>query len=345
MKKRKCFKEDKKKVAVIFGGAGAEHDISLRGGEFVLRLLDRERFDVLPILIDRSGDWYLKGDGRTVPVSPTRRDGRGGILKGRRFIRADAAFPILHGDYGEDGRIQGLFDMLGIPYVGCGASAGALCADKSFAKSVAAALGIPTLPWLARSVGDVGRFCDECRGRLGLPIFVKPVGLGSSIGAGPALSESELEDRVRVAAELGGGRVIAERLLERPRELECAVLALGEELYIGAPGEVMPAGGFYSFEEKYSPSSGARVAVHAEILPHISEKIREYTERLVHAIGIVGPARADYFLDGDNVYFNEINTMPGMTETSLYPKMTEELGIPAYDMINGLVAAALGGES
>lgn len=343
MKKRKNFKKTKKRIAVIFGGAGAEHEISLRGGEFVLKTLDRESFDALPLLIDRGGDWYLTRDGCRIPVAPTRRCGTGGILRGRRFIRLDAAFPVLHGDFGEDGRVQGLLDILGIPYVGCGTSAGALCADKSFTKSVAAALGIPTLPWFFAPFDGAQSFCTECLSHLALPIFVKPVGLGSSVGAGVAESEAELGERAKIAAELGGGRVIAEKYLRAPRELECAVLELDGRVYISPPGEVRSCGSFYGFEEKYSPSSAAYVSARAELEPQIAEAITEYTGRLVRAIGIRGLARADYFFDGEGVYFNEINTMPGMTESSLYPKMIEMLGISAHEMINGLVTAAVGG--
>ncbi len=335
------MRKQKKRVAVLFGGKGAEHDISLASGSFVLKLLSTDDFDPLPILIDRSGDWLLTENKKLRPVSPCRKNGAGGILKGRRFIRLDAAFPVLHGDFGEDGKVQGLLEMLDIPFVGCDTLSGAACSDKGFAKAIAASVGVPTLPWLSSSGKTNECFRLECEEKLGLPLFVKPSGLGSSVGAGIAESSDELAACIRLAKEVGGGRIIAEKYLKNPRELECAFLSLGGKKYITAPGEITLSSGFYSYSEKYKNTSSAQVSPSADLSPELAEKIYIYTKKITDVLCVKGLSRVDFFLSGEKLYFNEINTMPGMTEASLYPRLAERIGISNSMLINGLVKDVL----
>ncbi len=335
------MKKSKKRVAVLYGGKGAEREISLVSGKFVLKLLDPEIFDILPIFIDPHGDWFSDEAKRLRPVFPTRKNGVGGVQKGRRFLKIDAAFPVLHGDFGEDGRIQGLLESLGIPFVGCDTVTGAVCADKGFTKAVAKTLDIPTLPWLSSGGAADEDFCKRCEAELGLPLFIKPSRLGSSIGAAPAKSPEELRSRIRLAGDIGGGNVIVEKYLKGPRELECAFLTLGGVKYISAPGEIALPSGFYGYAEKYGSRSSAKISVCADVSEEIAEKICTYTGKLTSALGIKGLSRVDFFLLDGELYFNEINTMPGMTEISLYPRLINEIGISPKTLLNGLVTDVL----
>ncbi len=336
------MKSKKKTIAVLYGGKGVEHDISALGGKFVLSLLDCDKFKILPVFIDRQGEWFSDEKAR-LPVSPVRRGGVGGILKKRRFVPIDAAFPVLHGDFGEDGRIQGLLDTLGIPFVGCDTLAGAVCSDKSFTKSIVRELGIPTLPWCSSDGVTAEEFCCICEEKIGYPMFIKPSRLGSSVGAGIAENPEGLSECVRYAYELGGGRIMAEKYLEKPRELECAFLELEGKRYISPPGEIRLSEGFYGYSEKYSEESPAKLFARAEVSSQISSTVCSYADTIARALGLRGLARIDFFLLGEEIYFNEINTMPGMTEASLYPKMAEGMGITSYALINGLVKDTLGG--
>lgn len=336
-------KAAKPTVAVIFGGKGAEHDISLLGKEYLLRKIDRSRFRALEVFIDRTGEWYLVKGKRQLPVHPIRRGGRAGLLSGRKFHPVSAAFPILHGDFGEDGRVQGLLECIGMPFVGCKTLAGAVSADKCFSKAVAESIGIPTVPWLAVNGKITDGTLTQLEDTLGYPIFVKPARLGSSVGAGIARGRDELYERLRIASELGRERVIAEKCLHRPRELECAFLELEGERLVTPPGEILSNSGFYDFDEKYSSGSSAKISTEAKIPREYSERITEYARLIADALNIEGLSRIDFFLDGENIYFNEINTMPGMTGASLYPALIEKR-LPSCDFVNRLISEAVGEE-
>ncbi len=334
-------KATKPTVAVIFGGKGAEHGVSLLGKENLLRKIDKDRFRALEVFIDRAGEWYLVKGKRRLPVHPIRRGGRAGFISGRKFHPVSAAFPILHGDFGEDGRVQGLLECIGMPFVGCKTLAGAVAADKCFSKAVAESVGIPTVPWLAVNGKITDATLNSVEDALGYPIFVKPARLGSSVGAGIARGRDELYERLRIASELGCERVIAEKCLDRPRELECAFLELGGERLITPPGEVRCEVGFYDFDEKYSDSSSAKVLPEASVPREYAERVTEYAKKIADALNTEGLSRIDFFLDGENIYFNEINTMPGMTEASLYPALIEK-HLPSCDFVNRLISEAVG---
>ena len=322
---------DKKRVALLFGGRGLEHSVSVAGAKNLLSLIDSDRYDLYPIFIEKSGETVLCSlrNGQRKSVFPTR----GGFLTEEgEYIPINCAFPLLHGDFGEDGTVQGLLSFLDIPYVGADARASAICIDKAVTKSVAEALGIPTVPWrLVTDKSSVG---------IDLPAFIKPDCLGSSFGAGTAKDERELIGAIDTADEIGGGCVIAERLISPIRELECAYFsAQGEEIFTDA-GEIL-CEGFYSYEKKYSDHS-VRADPSAKIPRRLNEKLREYSKSLCEFIGIRHLARIDFFLSGGEIYFNEINTMPGMTESSLYLKLLEQYGISGKEAINRLISDAVG---
>ena len=324
---------DKKQVALLYGGRGFEHSVSVAGAKNLVSLIDTERYALFPVLIDKNGKLSLRSPGSTergVSLTPTV----GGFLtEGGEYIRVDCAFPLLHGDFGEDGTVQGLLSFLDIPYVGADTRASAICIDKAVTKSVAEALGIPTVKWRL--------ITDRSHRDIDLPAFIKPDCLGSSYGASGAKTRAELERAIGVAADLGAGRVLAERAVSPLRELECAYFsAQGERIFTDA-GEIL-CDGFYSYDKKYS-SHAAASTTRASISKELSERIREYSRALCDFIGIRHLARVDFFLSGEELFFNEINTMPGMTETSLYFRLLESHGISAREATSRLISDAIGG--
>lgn len=326
----------KLRVALIFGGAGAEHEVSLRGGEFLLRHIDRERYIPLSIVIGRDGVWYSGEDGAPLTVRLTKDGAR--IARSGRGYKIDVAIPLLHGDFGEDGRIAGLLETLGMAYVGCDVLSGAVASDKLLCKRIAESLGIPTVRGIALTEPLP---CDKARARaeseVGYPMFIKPSGLGSSVGAGMVECPSEF-DSAYLDALSHGERILIEEYLADRRELECAYFDGTDDPYL-PPSEVVPSG-VYSYAEKYSDTSRARCIVRARVTEGIRATLRDYSERLVKALGIRQLSRIDFFLSDGIIYFNEINTMPGFTETSLFPLSVEAAGISNTELITLLIEGA-----
>ena len=324
--------EERLCVALIFGGRGQESQVSVSGRGYVLPFIDREKYTVLEIFIDKTGRWLGCG-GELYPI-------RGGFAgENGEFYPVRCAFPLLHGDFGEDGVVQGALECMDIPYVGCDVSAGAVCRDKSYVKIIADSLGIPTLPHLSlirhEGVDFALRRVEE---RLGYPVFIKPARLGSSIGATMANDRGALYSALKLAFSLCD-KAIAEPYLEVKRELECGYFSTKCKEIFTYPGEIL-LNGVYGYEEKYL-SGDTRLAIRADVASAISQRIREYSRRLVRALGIRQLCRVDYFLSGDELYFNEINTMPGFTEGSLYPKMIEAAGFCPTELVNLLIEDCL----
>lgn len=326
----------KLRVALIFGGAGAEHEVSLRGGEFLLRHIDRERYIPYPIVIGRDGVWYSGEDGAPLTVRLTKDGAR--IARSGRGYKIDVAFPLLHGDFGEDGRIAGFLEALGIAYVGCDVLSGAVAADKLLCKAVAQSLGIPTVRGIALteplSPNDARERAER---EVGYPMFIKPSGLGSSVGAARVESPDEF-DSAYLDALSHGERILIEEYLADRRELECAYFDGLDDPYL-PPSEVIPSG-VYSYTEKYSDTSRARCIVRAKGTEGVKETLRSYSELLVRALGIRQLSRIDFFLSEGIIYFNEINTMPGFTEISLFPLSVEAAGISYTELITRLIDSA-----
>lgn len=324
--------EMRPRVCLIYGGRGHESEVSQRGKENIFPLIDREKYDPYPLFIDKSGRWLIEGN----EVFPSK----GGFFcpETKEFYKADCAFPLLHGDFGEDGRVQGALECADIPYVGCDSQAGAVCRDKSFVKTLAHSLGVPTLPHLLILRGEGIQYALRlCERKFDYPMFIKPSRLGSSVGASSARSKRELVSSITRAFCLGE-RVIVEPCLDSKRELECGYFsAKGKELFTN-PGEIL-LDGLYDYEKKYL--SDTRLSVRADLDGEYIEQIREYSRRLVRALSVRGLSRVDFFLSGGELYFNEINTMPGFTGESLYLKMIETEGYSARDAINMLIESAL----
>lgn len=347
----------KKRIAVIFGGEGCEHDVSCTSAAEVIKNLDSSLFLPVPVGISGGGDWYIyggdpanigsarwAGDGAVLTSAfPVRRGGISGLLTPRGIMKVDAALPVLHGDLGEDGTVQGALRCAGIPTVGSGVLGGALCCDKITVKRVADAMGIPTLPWFSVTDGQCRRdTLLRAADGIGYPLIVKPSGLGSSVGIATATDAAALLAALTAARRADRlGRVLIEKYLEGARELECAVLEDGEVRRILPPGEVI-CRGVYTYSEKYGADSRAGTVLHSDLAPEIARRIRDMTGALFSALAIRDLCRADYLLspDGD-IYLNEINTFPGMTEKSLYPGMCRESGISFTAMLTILINSAL----
>jgi len=309
------------RVAVLSGGRSSEHDVSLRSGASVRRGLREAGHGTVDVRIERSGEW--RRDGEPVDLVP------GGGLLG-----ADAVFPALHGAFGEDGAIQGLLESLDVPYVGSDVLASAICMDKLSLKRLFAQQGIPQVEFAA--VGEAG-WRERCA-KLGLPLWVKPSRMGSSVGITRVGSLEELDAAVELALR-HDPRVIVEASATG-REVECSVLG-NEDPRTSFPGEVVAKSGWYDFESKYG-DDGMELLVPAPITAPQEDRVRELAATIFSLAGCSGLARCDFFVEpGGEVLVNEINTMPGFTETSVYAKLLEAGGIAYPDLCDRLVTLAI----
>ena len=323
----------RKKIALIYGGRGCEHSVSVRGAEYVKDVLSKEKYYTYSVFIDKKGVWWLDG----AEVFPARHGGISGLSDGERIFPIDCAIPLLHGDFGEDGRIQGALDTAGIPFVGADTVTGAICLDKAATGSIAQRIGIPTARGVLLSHGAVVSDSIDAAKRIGFPVFIKPRRLGSSIGAAVARSESEL-CTVFPGSAIHGDLLI-EELIEPKRELEIGLLSLKGQRILSPIGEVM-CDGFYDYDKKYE--RGTVTVCPADVGDTVSERIREYAIRLSDAIPLYGPSRIDFFLSGERVIFNEINTLPGFTKDSLYPTLMRAAGVDVSRLFDLLIEDAIG---
>jgi len=347
---------EKIRVGVIFGGKSAEHEVSLQSAKNVIEAIDRDRYEVVLIGIDKDGRWYTceEADYLDSPNDPKRirlrTSGEEVVLAfgGRQLVelsscegvgRLDVAFPVLHGTYGEDGTIQGLLKLAEIPFVGAGVLGSAAGMDKDITKRLLRDAGIPCAKFLAFDRASAGRLdLGEVEATLGMPVFVKPANLGSSVGITKAKSRAELDDAVKLAFEYDG-KILIEEYIEG-REVECSVLG-NEDPIASVPGEVIPRHEFYSYEAKYIDENGAALEIPARLPDDVAERVRELAIRAFKALCCEGMARVDFFLRGDEVFVNELNTIPGFTKISMYPKLWEASGIAYAELIDRLITLAI----
>lgn len=339
------------KIALVFGGVGYEREVSLSGARAFLSEAEKIGFDLLPVFIDARGEFYIfNGKAEDVPkitrksclkmlipTSPVRLRGVSGFLASGEVIPIRLVFPLLHGDFGEDGVIQGLFSALGIEIFGADNFTGAVAADKIYSKIIAREYGVPTLPEIVITKNtDIKRVTEKIEKSFGFPVFVKPARLGSSVGISVAKSKQEF------AKSLKKARCVSERIMVEPavlekRELECAYYNVGGRKIITQPAEVSLSSEFYDFNLKYKKTSSVGLIPRADVSEAVKEKIIFYTDTLAEAISARHIARFDYFLLPDgSIYFNEVNTMPGMTPTSLYSAMLRGEGVDFSDFILNL---------
>lgn len=345
------------RVAVIFGGVSSEHEVSLVSATNVIQNLSRDKYEITCIGITKKGRWlYFPGDVAQIASGEWERNPdcapailspdpiHKGFVKldpdGTSFQKIDVLFPVLHGKNGEDGTIQGLFDLSGIPYVGCGVLASAACMDKDVTHTILDSNGIRTARHRAILTYELDRLDEKCRefaAELGFPLFVKPANAGSSVGINKVSDEKSLADAIKFAFA-HDKKVVVEEFI-RGKELECAVF--GNDAPIASiVGEIVPANEFYDYEAKYILGSTA-LYIPARIDDKASAKIRETAVKAFKAMGCSGLSRVDFFLEEDGgVVLNEINTLPGFTSISMYPKLMEATGVPYGSLLDKLISFA-----
>jgi D-alanine-D-alanine ligase len=311
----------KLRVAVIYGGRSGEHEVSVRSARAVMDAMDRNKYEVLPFFISPAGKW----DPRPILPEPGANPG------------IDVVFPVLHGTFGEDGTMQGLLELAALPYVGAGVLGSSLAMDKDVMKRLCRERGLPVVDWIALAPSEADP--DEILRRLDLPVFVKPSNLGSSVG----ISKAKTREQLRAALSLAAGfdrKLIVERAITG-REIECAVLGNDRPL-ASLPCEVFPSREFYDYEDKYLLDS-ARFRVPAELSPDQTEQVRRLAVECYRAVECEGMARVDFFLEGSagRVFINEINTIPGFTSISMFPRMWAAAGLPFPQLIDRLIELAL----
>lgn len=349
----------KTKVLVLFGGVSSEHDISLISARSVITNIPREKYDVLKIGITKEGVWLLyKGDAENLPggkwledkdnlercaVSPDREHHGIIHIETGEIEYIDVVFPVLHGKNGEDGTVQGLLELSGIPFVGCRTASSAVCMDKSLTNAVCDFAGIAQAKWISFDRYDYRtdrrELLDAAVSRLGFPIFVKPANAGSSVGISKASDRSSLEK----ACELAFGfddKIVLEEGIDGD-EVECAVLG-NDEPIASVVGEIVPVNEFYDYNAKYSDGT-TELYIPARISDKKSAEIRRQAVRVFKALGCSGFSRVDFFIrhsDGA-VMLNEINTIPGFTSISMYPKLFEASGISYAELTDRLCRLAI----
>jgi D-alanine-D-alanine ligase len=303
------------RVAVLSGGRSSEHEVSLASGAAVREGVAAAGHDVVDVFLSREGAWLH--DGEALALTP-----------GAGLLGADVAFPVLHGPYGEDGTVQGLLELLGVPYVGAGVLASALCMDKVVFKDLLSAAAVPQVDYVALRPGDDPAAVE----RLGLPVFVKPARAGSSIGIVKVSDWDELPTAVETAFSYDT-MVIAEAF-SGGLEVECAVLGNAEP-EASTPGEIVLTGGadWYDYEAKYT-EGGMELVVPARISDAATEEVRRLAVDTFVRVGCAGLARVDFFVEGDRVLVNELNTLPGFTPTSVYASLWAATGVP-FDALCG----------
>jgi D-alanine-D-alanine ligase len=354
------------RVGILFGGRSGEHEVSLTSAQGIMKAIDKDKYEVVPIGITKQGRWMVGGDPMQalraaadmppalaalgdaqaaapqtvlVPMEPSRT----ALTTVTAPLELDVIFPALHGPYGEDGTVQGLLELTGLPYVGAGVLASAVGMDKAVAKDVFRAHGLPVLPhclvlrktWEADSAGVIA----TCEARLRYPMFTKPVNLGSSVGVSKARDRAELTAGLNAAARFDR-RLLVEQGIHG-REIEVSVLGNDDPL-ASVPGEIIPSREFYSYAAKYIDEA-SELLIPAPISVEQTQQVRQLAVRAYQAVDCAGMARVDFLMDRatDELWLSEINTIPGFTPISMYPKLWEATGISYTELIDRLIQLAL----
>lgn len=360
------------RLGLLFGGRSSEHEVSLTSAASVLKALDPAKYEVVPIGITREGSWRVgkaaekllpgaghssipaekllpavlangnpvmaSADPTTPQLVPLHRNSTAGLKP-----QIDVMFPVLHGTFGEDGTVQGLLELAGIPYVGAGVLASATGMDKDIMKRLFRDAGLPVVPWLLLSrsewESDPARVRQMAAFSIGFPLFVKPGNLGSSVGISKVHNARELPPALDLAAQYDRKILVEHAVVGR--EVECAVLG-NEHPEASVPGEIVPVNEFYDYEAKYV-KEGSNVIIPARLTHRQVKRIKDYSVRAFQAIDCAGMARVDFLLDrqAGKTFVNEINTIPGFTPISMYPKLWEASGVPYAQLLDRLIQLAL----
>lgn len=334
----------KLQLAIVFGGKSTEHEISLLSTRSILEQIDQEKYDISLVRIDINGNWSLVGDVDAVestPITLIPNSHGASILAtetGQIIKNIDVAFPVLHGVFGEDGTIQGYFRMMNVAFVGCDVMASSACMDKDLTKRVLRDAGIGIAPY-AVATSDYKPDFSILEKELGTPLFIKPANLGSSVGVFKVENESQYNEKL-IEALTYDAKVLVEKAIVG-KEIECAVLG-NERPKASLPGQVIMNTEFYDFESKYVDKDASSTQVPAQLPNHQLELIRTLAVKAYKAMGCEGLSRVDFFVTNDgDILINEINTIPGFTRISMYPKMWEASGIPYPELINMLIQLGL----
>lgn len=344
------------KLAVVFGGMSTEHDVSIVSGTSVIKNLNKEKYDIHPIYIGKTGHWYTYTPTKRVYKVGDRIDNISSLASPLQYLsQMDCIFPVLHGLYGEDGTIQGLFELTKVPYVGCKVLASSISMDKAYTKIIFEKAGLEQAKYIyirenngeyiyvdekfdetICTLEEVTKIIEE---KLKYPMFIKPSNSGSSVGINKARNTQELEEAVIYAAKFDKKILIEEGI--NGREVECAVLG-NEEVEASCVGEVLSAEEFYSFDSKYK-NNESRTQIPAYIPKEISDKIRKSAIKAFKAVNGSGLSRVDFFIENETnrIIINEINTLPGFTNISMYPKLFEAVGISYSELLDKIIQLAI----
>jgi D-alanine-D-alanine ligase len=353
------------RVAVLFGGPSGEHEVSLVSAASVIDALDRERYEIIPVGITKHGQWLTSGN----PLETLKRDsdpqsserafispdpamkgiivltsGNGTGYQFSRKIPVDVVFPVLHGPYGEDGKLQGLLEMADLPYVGAGVLASSCGMDKIIMKELFIAGGLPVTKGMTVTRKDwhekQGAIIEEIERELGYPVFIKPSNLGSSVGISKAHGRPELMKGIDEACNFDR-KILVEAAVPKAREIECSVLG-NENPEASVPGEIIPCNEFYDYEAKYVAGKSQTIAP-ADLPSETAELVRNMAVKAYKSLDCEGMARVDFLLSGStgDLFINELNTIPGFTSISMYPKLWEATGLPYKELLSRLIDLAL----
>ncbi len=331
------------KIGVILGGRSGEHEVSLVSAESVMKALDRKKYDIVPIGITKRGEWVTK-KSKLLELFKQGKIKNGSRLPPEILTKVDVVFPVLHGTYGEDGTIQGLFEMLNLPYVGAGVLGSAVGMDKVVQKQLCEQARLPIVKyvwfikgeWTKKRV-NVLRHIEKT---LKYPCFIKPANMGSSVGISKAKNRRELTDGINLAAKYDK-KILIEEAVSNVREIECSVLG-NDNPIASVPGEVISSGEFYDYDAKYVDGR-SRTVIPAEIPKKMAETIRSLACQVFRVTNCLGMARVDFLLNNkrQKIYVNEINTIPGFTSISMYPKLWQASGLSYSDLLDNLVNLAI----
>jgi len=357
------MKIKKIKVGLIFGGRSGEHEVSFCSASSIIKAIDKDKYTVVPIGITKEGRWIspqdselalqsgkIKGKNTVILLNDpsdralVRIDNNQRLDKSSTLERLDLIFPVLHGPYGEDGTIQGLLELADIPYVGAGVAASAISMDKDLMKAIFKQRDLPILKWMTIKrkewQKDKEKILSLVQDDFEYPLFVKPTNLGSSVGITKVHKKKELEKAIDLASSYDR-KILIEEGLEEAREIECSVLG-NDEPRASVVGEVRPAGEFYDYDSKYIDKE-TQLIVPADLPDGVSRKVQEIALRAFKAVDAAGMARVDFFVSKkeNKIYLSEINTIPGFTSVSMYPRLWEASGISYPDLIDQLIQLAL----
>jgi D-alanine-D-alanine ligase len=357
------MKTEKIKVGLIFGGRSGEHEVSFCSALSIIKAIDKDKYTVVPIGITKEGRWISPRDSE-LALQSGRIEGKGTVTllsnpsgtalvridnnqrldKSSTLEKLDVIFPVLHGPYGEDGTVQGLLELADIPYVGAGVAASAISMDKDLMKTIFQQKDLPILKWLTIKrkewQKDKEKILSIIQNNFEYPLFVKPTNLGSSVGITKVHKKEELDKAINLAASYDR-KILIEEGLEEVREIECGVLG-NDEPQVSVVGEVRPAGEFYDYDSKYIDEK-TQLIVPTDLPEEVSGKVQQIALLAFKAVDAAGMARIDFFVSKkeNKIYLSEINTIPGFTSNSMYPRLWEASGIPYPELIDQLIQLAL----